>query len=156
MNESMVTFQGWLGADVRTRHAGGVPVASFRVASTPRRLNRTTGEWHNGPTQWYTVSAWRSLGEHCATSLRRGDPVVVHGRLTQSTWINNDGVEMTSLEVDASFVGHDLTRGTSTFTRSGGRGPEEQRPGGSEVTGPAVAVVEPAVSTAPEPGHWVA
>ncbi|HYH34892.1 MAG TPA: single-stranded DNA-binding protein [Nocardioides sp.] len=128
MNESMVTFQGWLGADVRTRQAGGVLVASFRVASTSRRLNRTTGEWHDGPTQWYTVSAWRALGEHCAASLRRGDPVVVHGRLTQSTWVTTDGVEATSLEVEASFVGHDLTRGTSAFTRSAARLPSPALP----------------------------
>ncbi|WP_432477025.1 single-stranded DNA-binding protein [Nocardioides sp. GXQ0305] len=121
MNESMVTFQGWLGGDVRIQQAGGVVVARFRVASTPRRFNRSTGEWHDGPTQWYSVSAWRALGDHCAASLRRGDPVVVHGRLTQSSWVNQERVEMTSLEVDASFVGHDLNRGTSAFTRNGGR-----------------------------------
>lgn len=117
MNESMVTFQGWLGGDVKSRSAGGAQVASFRVASTPRRFNRATQEWSDGPTQWYTVNAWRSLGEHCAASLRRGDPVVVHGRLNTSTWVNSDGVEVTSLEVDATFVGHDLNRGRSTFTR---------------------------------------
>ena len=117
MNESMVTFQGWLGADVKTRSAAGAQVASFRVASTPRRYHRSTQEWSDGPTQWFTVNAWRSLGDHCAASLRRGDPVVVHGRLTQSTWVNSDGVEVTSLEVDATFVGHDLNRGRTTFTR---------------------------------------
>lgn len=117
MYESMVTFQGWLGADVKSRSAAGVLVASFRVASTPRRFNRATQEWSDGPTQWYTVNAWRALGEHCAASLRRGDPVVVHGRLNQSTWVNSDGVEVTSLEVDATFVGHDLNRGRSAFTR---------------------------------------
>jgi len=117
MNESMVTFQGWLGADVKTREAAGALVASFRVGSTPRRYSRTTQEWSDGPTQWFTVNAWRSLGEHCAASLGRGDPVVVHGRLTQSTWVNSEGVEVTSLEVDATFVGHDLNRGRSVFTR---------------------------------------
>ena len=118
MNESMVTFQGWLGADVRTRTAGGALVASFRVASTPRRYHRATQEWSDGPTQWYTVNAWRTLGDHCAASLRRGDPVVVHGRLNQSTWINSEGVEVTSLEVDATFVGHDLNRGRTQFARA--------------------------------------
>lgn len=118
MNESMVTFQGWLGGDVRTRQAGTAQVAWFRVASTPRRFNRSTGEWFDGPTQWYTVNAWRALGEHCQESLRRGDPVVVHGRLTQSTWVNNENVEVTSLEVDATFVGHDLNRGRSQFTKT--------------------------------------
>ena len=118
MNESMVTFQGWLGADVRTRTAAGALVASFRVASTPRRYNRATQEWSDGATQWYTVNAWRTLGDHCAASLRRGDPVVVHGRLNQSTWVNSEGVEVTSLEVDATFVGHDLNRGRTQFARA--------------------------------------
>ena len=118
MNESMVTFQGWLGGDVRTRQAGDNLVAWFRVGSTPRRFHRGSGEWSNGPTQWYTVNAWRTLGEHCAASLKRGDPVVVHGRLTQSTWVNGEGVEVTSLEVDAVFVGHDLNRGRTQFAKS--------------------------------------
>jgi single-strand DNA-binding protein len=150
MNESMVTFQGWLGADVRSRQAGGATVTSFRVASTPRRLNRTSGEWRDGPTQWYTVNAWRALGEHCATSLRRGDPVVVHGRLTQSTWVSTDGVEMTSLEVDASFVGHDLNRGTSEFSRAGGRAATE--PPAEPSAGTAVEQEQ----QAPEPQERVA
>ena len=62
MNESMVTFQGWLGGDVRTRSAGGATVAFFRVGSTPRRFNRSSQTWVNGTTQWYTVNAWRVLG----------------------------------------------------------------------------------------------
>ena len=162
MNESMVTFQGWLGGDVRTRRAGDALVASFRVASTPRRLNRSTGEWHDGPTQWYTVNAWRALGEHCASSLRRSDPVVVHGRLTQSTWVNQDGVEMNSLDVDASFVGHDLSRGTTVFTKSFGR---ETRPPVADAAGDRTSTeqaqaespaAEPQLAAAPEPRHWVA
>jgi single-strand DNA-binding protein len=132
MNESMVTFQGWLGADVKTRSAAGVPVAFFRVASTPRRFNKSSGEWSDGPTQWYTVNAWRSLGEHCAASLKRGDPVVVHGRLSHSTWVNSAGVEVTSLEVDATFVGHDLNRGRSAFTKTERR--VEQTPEQTEAT----------------------
>ena len=149
MNESMVTFQGWLGGDVRTQQAGAATVARFRVASTPRRLNRSTGEWHDGPTQWYSVSAWRSLGDHCAASLRRGDPVVVHGRLTQSSWVNQEGVEMTSLEVDASFVGHDLNRGTTDFSRATGRASSEAAPAAGDDD------VQP-VDTSAEPRHWVA
>lgn len=157
MNESMVTFQGWLGGDVRTQQAGNAVVARFRVASTPRRFNRSTGEWHDGPTQWYSVSAWRGLGEHCAASLRRGDPVVVHGRLTQSSWVNQEGVEMTSLEVDASFVGHDLNRGTSDFTRTVVRPATEQA--GGTVTpvaaAPATTPGDPGAASS-EPRDWVA
>ena len=58
---------------------------------------------------------------------------MVHGRLTQSSWVNQAGVEVTSLEVDASFVGHDLNRGTSDFTRATGR-PRRGRSAASTTT----------------------
>jgi single-strand DNA-binding protein len=117
MNETFVTLTGWLGGDVQLREAAGVPVASFRVASTPRRYQRKTDTWENGATQWYSVNAWRELATNCEQSLRRGDPVVVHGKLTIRVWINKSGVEVTTFEVEAAFVGHDLNRGTSAFQR---------------------------------------
>jgi single-strand DNA-binding protein len=117
MNETFVTLTGWLGGDVQLREAAGVPVASFRVASTPRRYQRKTDTWENGATQWYSVNAWRGLATNCEQSLRRGDPVVVHGKLTIRVWINKSGVEVTTFEVEAAFVGHDLNRGTSAFQR---------------------------------------
>jgi single-strand DNA-binding protein len=117
MHETYVTLSGWLGGNVDLRDAGGVPVASFRVASTPRRYQRRTETWEDGDTQWYSVNAWRTLGEHCAASLRRGDPVVVHGKLSARTWVTKAGVEVTTFDVEAAFVGHDLNRGTSEFRR---------------------------------------
>lgn len=137
MNETVVTLQGWLGADVTLRQAGETPVASFRVACTPRRYQRSTESWVDGETQWYTVTAWRALAHNCARSLRRGDPVVVHGRLNAQRWTNPAGVEMTSFEVDAAFVGHDLNRGVGEFTRT--PRPAAERPG----DGAAETVGEP-------------
>ena len=118
MYETTVTLQGWLGGDVTTRMAGDSLVANFRVASTPRRFQRSTETWVDGATQWYSVKAWRALAENCQQSLRRSDPVVVHGRLTVSTWTDRHGVEQTTLEVEATHVGHDLSRGTAVFTRA--------------------------------------
>ena len=118
MSDSTITVRGWLGADVTMREAGGVPVANFRLACTPRRFNRRTETWSEGLTQWYTVTAWRGLAENCAASLRRGDPVVVHGRLETRTYVNANNVEVLSFEIDAIHVGHDLSRGTSEFTRT--------------------------------------
>lgn len=142
MNETVVTLQGWLGADVTLREAGEVPVASFRVACTPRRYQRRSDSWVDGDTQWYTVTAWRALADNCARSLRRGDPVVVHGRLSAQTWTNSAGIEVTSFEVDAVFVGHDLNRGVGQFTRTS-RPPAEnaadgspQEPGQDSAQGP--------------------
>jgi single-strand DNA-binding protein len=118
MSDSTITVRGWLGADVTLRQAGDVPVASFRLACTPRRFNRRSETWSDGLTQWYSVTAWRSLAENCAASLRRGDPVVVHGRLDTRTYVNGNDVEVLSFEIDAVHVGHDLSRGTSAFTRN--------------------------------------
>ncbi|WP_244932004.1 single-stranded DNA-binding protein [Nocardioides sp. W7] len=118
MTDTFVTLHGWLGGDVQVRQAGDAQVASFRLACTPRRYSRRTESWSNGPTQWYSVNAWRVLGENCRDSLHRGDPVVVHGRLEPQVWINNAGVEVTTLVVEASSVGHDLNRGVSGFTKT--------------------------------------
>jgi len=118
MTESMITLQGYVGAEPVLRQAGGHSVANFRVACTPRRLNRATGEWADAPTQWYAVSAWRKLGENVARSLRKGDAVVVHGRLSARTYINKDGFEVNTWEVEATVVGHDLNRGVSQLMKN--------------------------------------
>ena len=118
MHDTLVTLQGNLGGDVRLHETAESQVANFRVGSTPRWVDRRTGEWVEGTTVWYAVSAWRGLARNCADSLRRGDPVVVHGRLNASTWTNKAGIEVTSFEVDAAFVGHDLNRGVGQFTRA--------------------------------------
>ena len=118
MTDTFVTLHGWLGNDVQVRQAGDAQVASFRLACTPRRYQRRSDSWVDGPTQWYSVDAWRALGENCRDSLRRGDPVVVHGRLDVNVWINNAGVEVTTLVVEATSVGHDLSRGLSRFTKN--------------------------------------
>jgi single-strand DNA-binding protein len=142
MNETFVTLSGWLGGDVTLRQAAGVPVASFRVASTPRRFQRKTETWEDGDTQWYSVNAWRILAENCDRSLRRGDPVVVHGKLSAHVWTNKAGLEVTTFEVEAAFVGHDLNRGTTEFHR---RKPADA----AEV--PATSDQEDAPSAAPPP-----
>lgn len=116
MNEIDLTLRGWLGTDVRHRLAGDTPVAEFRLGVTPRRFDRQRSEWVDDPTQWFTVKAWRQLADNCRDSLRRADPVVVHGRLAQTSWVQ-DGVERTGLEVTAVSVGHDLSLGTSEFRR---------------------------------------
>lgn len=116
-NETIVTLQGRVGTDVVLRQAGGAAVANFRMAVTPRRFDRQRNEWGDGPTQWYSVSAWRALAEHCAASLHRGDAVIVHGKVDMRTYVNKAGVETLDVTVDAASVGHDLTWGTSAFTR---------------------------------------
>jgi len=118
MDEPLVTITGHIGGEIRRRQAGETPVADFNVAVTPATRDRSTDDWVPGVTQWYRVTAWRRLAVHCGDSLRSGEPVVVHGRLTHRTWVNNAGASVTDAEIDAVYVGHDLRRGTAVFSRA--------------------------------------
>lgn len=95
----------------------GVPVVNFRLASTPRWQD-ATGTWKEGTTNWYTVKAYRRLAQNIATSIEKGQPLVVSGRQRISRWNREDGTQGTTVEVDAFGIGHDLNYGTSTFART--------------------------------------
>ncbi|MEO5651698.1 MAG: single-stranded DNA-binding protein [Marmoricola sp.] len=116
MNESYVTLQGWVGGDVDVRTVGETQCASFRVGSTPR-YNKN-GTWVDGQTSWFTVNCWRALGKNVTDSIKRGDAVVVHGRVRVDVWEREGQPNSVSWIVDATFVGHDLTKGTTTFEKT--------------------------------------
>lgn len=126
-NDTMVTIQGWVGSDPNMREVAGTTVTNFRIGCTPRRFHRGRQEWVDGTTQWYGVSAWRLLGEHCKRSLHVGDAVIVHGRLNPRTYDRN-GVETTALEIEAVAVGHDLSRGVTVFSKTTGAARRDDRP----------------------------
>jgi single-strand DNA-binding protein len=110
--ESYVHVTGYVGTDVELRSGSGL--ATFRLATTPRY--RKNGDWVDGNTTWLTVTCWRSLAEHVASSIRKGEPVIVVGRLRTNVWQGQDG-PVERLILEAITVGHDLSRGTSAFRR---------------------------------------
>ena len=95
----------------------GLTITSFRLASNQRRFDRGQNAWIDGDTNWYTVTAFRQLGTHVATSLEKGQRVIVTGRVRIRDW-ETDEKSGTSIEIDAEAIGHDLTWGRATFTRS--------------------------------------
>ena len=105
--------------------------AAGRLHRTP--LNRETGEWGDGPTSFVTVLCWRALADNVAMCLRKGEPVLVRGRLRVREYEGKDGSRGTETEIDASSVGHDLSRGVAHFSRTR-RAPGET--GGGERGGP--------------------
>ncbi|WP_020574108.1 single-stranded DNA-binding protein [Actinopolymorpha alba] len=118
MNETMVSIAGNVATDLRfLRSDRGTPLASFRLASTPRRYDRYQGGWVDGHTTFVTVLCWRTLAENAAASLRKGEPVVVFGRLRVEAW-EKEGRTGTTVEIEATALGHDLSRGTSAFRRT--------------------------------------
>lgn len=119
-----ITVTGNIATEPEFKHTPtGVPITSFRVASSQRRFDRTTGTWIDGLTNYYTVSTFRSLAEHAHTSFKKGDRVLLTGRVRMREW-DNGTKRGTSVEIDAEAIGHDLLWGTTTFRRTSpsGRG----------------------------------
>lgn len=109
MNEDRITVTGVVGSDPRPFLSGkGLPITTFRLASSPRVFDRERGEWRDGETNWYTVSAFRRLADNVAFSLRKGEHVVVTGKLRLRAWQTAEK-SGTSAEIDADAVGHDLS-----------------------------------------------
>ncbi len=125
MNETLVTLVGNIGGgDPELRFLGnGTAVCKFRMAVTPRKFK--DGKWEDQEPSWFQVTAWRSLGENVAESLRNGDRVIVQGNLQVRQYEDREGVKRTSTEVEALSVGADLTFATAKpvkAARSGGNG----------------------------------
>ena len=68
----------------------GVVICSFRLASGERRFDRAQQKWIDGETNWFGVTAFRALAEHASTSFRKGERVIVTGRLRVRKWENEE------------------------------------------------------------------
>jgi single-strand DNA-binding protein len=118
LNETFVTVVGNLVDDPKLRTIeAGKDVASFRIASTSRRFDRESQRWVDSGQLFLGVSCWRELAGNAAASLRKGDPVIVSGKLSTRTY-EKDGQTRSVCELEALAVGPDLARGTAVFRRT--------------------------------------
>ena len=115
--DSMIWMSGNVGSDVEFRTVrDGLVYADFRLGCTPRYWR--DGEWMDAATTWITVNCNQGLAENVRASIRKGDAVVVVGRLRTSRWNDNDGVVHERLQLEATIIGHDLSRGVTSFQRT--------------------------------------
>ena len=118
MHEPLITVVGNVGRPPKQRTlAGGTVVADFRVASTPRKFDKSAQTWSDGETIWFGVTCWRAVAEHASLSLNKGDRVIVTGRLLARSWQGPDGADRTGFDIDATSVGLDLARGPAVQQR---------------------------------------
>jgi single-strand DNA-binding protein len=141
-----MTFRGFVATDIKTSTTTtGVGTASFRLGSTARRFDRNTSTWVDTHTNWFTVQGYRQLAGNMGCSIKKGQRVIVVGRLKLRTW-EKDGRIHFAHEIDAESVGHDLMWGSANYIRTVNNGAQHTTEGG-----PA----DPDVDREPEEGEPV-
>jgi single-strand DNA-binding protein len=117
--DTPITIVGNLVNDPELRFTpSGQPVATFRVASTPRIRDNSTGEWKDGDSLFLTCNVWRQMAENVAESLQRGTRVVVSGRLRQRNYETKEGEKRTVYEVEVDDIGPSLLRASAKVTKA--------------------------------------
>jgi single-strand DNA-binding protein len=130
--DTQITIVGNLVDDPELRFTpSGQPVARFRVASTPRIRDNSTGEWKDGDSLFLTCNVWRQAAENVAESLQRGMRVIVSGRLRQRSYETQQGEKRTVFEVEVDDVGPSLLRASAKVTRAQRTGGDGSFSGGS-------------------------
>ena len=151
--DTTITMIGNLVDDPELRFTpSGAPVAKFRVASTPRYLDKATNEWKDGESLFLQCQIWRQAAENVAESLTKGMRVILSGRLKQRSYETKEGEKRTVFEVEVDEVGPSLRNATAKVTRA-------QRAGGSGgAAAPAAEAFNDdpwaAASTSPAGGGW--
>ena len=124
--DTTITVIGNLTDDPELRFTpSGAAVAKFRVASTPRYLDKASGEWKDGEALFLQCNVWRQVAENVAESLQRGSRVIVSGRLRQRSYETKEGEKRTVIELEVDEIGPSLRYATAKvqkMSRSGGSG----------------------------------
>ena len=116
--DTVITVIGNLTSDPELRFTpSGAAVANFTVASTPRTLDKQSGEWKDGEALFLRCNIWRQAAENVAESLQRGMRVIVQGRLKQRSYETKEGEKRTVYEVEVDEVGPSLRYATAKVNK---------------------------------------
>ncbi len=117
--DTTITMIGNLVDDPELRFTpSGAAVAKFRVASTPRYLDKQTNEWKDGESLFLQCQIWRQAAENVAESLTKGMRVILSGRLKQRSYETKEGEKRTVFEVEVDEVGPSLRNATAKVTKT--------------------------------------
>ncbi|HEY3691116.1 MAG TPA: single-stranded DNA-binding protein [Pseudonocardiaceae bacterium] len=132
--DTVITVIGNLTSDPELRFTPtGDAVANFTVASTPRVLDRQSGEWKDGEALFLRCNIWRQPAENVAGTLTRGARVIVQGRLKQRSFETKEGEKRTVVELEVDEIGPSLRYATATVTKVSRNG-EAGAPGNNPST----------------------
>ncbi|MGI8706933.1 MAG: single-stranded DNA-binding protein [Actinomycetota bacterium] len=106
-------------------------LAGFTVAVSHH--SKSNGQWQDVNDGFFRCTAWRSVAENAAHTLKKGMRIFVAGKLAQRSWQDNDGNKRQSVEIQVTHVGPDLQFATADVTQSTAEGL------GSSSDGPSAA-----------------
>lgn len=106
-----ITLEGRLA---KTSDLAFTPSGQARLrltVATSKRQRQDDGTWADGPTTWWTVTAWGKTAENfAASSVPNGTPLILVGEAAERTWTAQDGSERRTIEVNARTVAVTLDR----------------------------------------------
>jgi single-strand DNA-binding protein len=124
--DTMISLAGTVVTEPRTTvDRTGRPVLHFRMLAVSRRYEASTQSWVDKDKLWVGVTCFRQLAKNAAASIQHRDRILVIGRLRTREW-DDDGQTRTSIDMTAEALGHDLSWGTSEFTRPVAEQPDGQ------------------------------
>jgi single-strand DNA-binding protein len=118
---NQVALVGNLADDAELRYTqNGAALAGFTVAVSHR--SKHNGQWQDVTDGFFRCTAWRSVAENAARTLKKGMRVFVAGKLVQRSWQDNDGNQRQTVEIQVTHVGPDLQFATAEVAKATAEG----------------------------------
>ena len=81
----------------------GISVCKMRIACNERK-KADNGTWVDGETSYFDIVLWRGLAEAAADSFKKGQPILVVGKVRVRKYEDKNGVERTSVEITGEEI----------------------------------------------------
>ena len=83
--------------------ASGISRCKLRIACNERK-KADNGTWSDGDTNYFDIVLWRELAEAAGDELKKGQAVLVTGKVKINKYEDKNGVERTSVEITGEQI----------------------------------------------------
>ncbi|MBN1299358.1 MAG: single-stranded DNA-binding protein [Actinobacteria bacterium] len=80
----------------------GIAIAEMGIA-VDKKWRDSNGE-ENNSVDYFNITAWNNLAENCASSLKKGDRIILAGHLNLRSWENKEGKKFNIVNITADIV----------------------------------------------------
>jgi single-strand DNA-binding protein len=150
MDAATVTIVGRAATNPTVSASAKGDRVTFRVVSTERRYDEASQVWVDGDEYGVGVVCWRQLAKNVLATVRKGDPVVVIGRISTRKYDKNGSTEYFT-DVKGDLVGLDVAKLGTRFARTVVDGREVTEPSATASGAPEVGPIGPAADHPVDP-----